>query len=159
MTESYPNGPSRPSRNYNPIYERLIESPGDDEHELVGFVAYALYKRSKRHWVGEFRTRKGRKPNDQDLDEYVEYWTPDRLAALRSEAVSVLAAFGDYVVAEARPDIMRDAIRGTFWKSVLSSMLAAFIYTLFLIGVAFILSYAGVDFIGIFSHAASATSR
>lgn len=135
------------------MYEYLVDNAANDEHELVGLVAYALYKRSKRQWVEAHRVNKKRNPSDDELDQYIDYWTQDRLRGLRDEAASALAAFGDYVIAAERPNIMREAIAGTFWRSVSSSIMAAFIYTLLLIGVAFVLSYAGIDLIGIFTRA------
>ncbi len=64
--------PAPPERPYNPIFERLVDRPGDNRHELVGFIAYALYKRAKRHWAANLMDRRSRRPTDAELDEYVE---------------------------------------------------------------------------------------
>jgi hypothetical protein len=133
---------------YNPIYEKLV-SEEDDDPDLVGLVAYALYKRAKRNWARDFRERRQRKPNDTDLDAYVDTWTADRLEGVKREAASALAEYANTVMASAEPDILRRALRGAFWRAVWPSMAASVLYTVILIIFAVILARAGVDLIGI----------
>ena len=47
------------------IYDRLVE----DEQDVEGLLAYALYKKSERTWLRDFRQRHGRAPVDPELDE------------------------------------------------------------------------------------------
>ncbi|HSP23935.1 MAG TPA: hypothetical protein VLQ65_02045 [Saliniramus sp.] len=138
---------------YNPIYERLVDDPVDD-HEIVGLIAYALYKRAKREWAARIRSRHGRGPSSTELSDYVETWTPSRLSSLRAEAASALAGYANYVIVSEEPRILKDALRGTFWPSILRSMVAAAIYTLALIALAIIAARAGVDLLGILRSAA-----
>lgn len=142
-TDAVANG----SRDYNPIYEKLVD---EADHELIGLVAYALYKRSKREWASNIRARDSRGPTPEQLDGFVETWTSDRLEGLRIEARSVLTDFAGEVVDSERPHIVEDALRGTFWGAVWPSVVAALIYTGGLISVAIILKFAGVDLIGIY---------
>jgi hypothetical protein len=139
---------------YNPIYEKLVDESGDGA-DLVGLVAYALYKRAKRNWARELRARRQRKPTAEELDAYVDTWTADRLEGVKSEAGAALAEYASAVVAEQEPEILRRALRGSFWRAVWPSMVAAFLYTLILIGAAFVLARAGVDFIGILRSGAT----
>jgi hypothetical protein len=48
-----------------------------------------------------------------------------------------------------RAEILREALHGSFWRSVWPSMLASAIYTLALIALVVIASRAGVDLLGI----------
>jgi hypothetical protein len=72
------------------------------------------------------------------------------VAAMREQADGALAAFGDDAVEQARPGILKDALRGSFWKAVWSSMVAAFFYSLALIALVLILRWNGVDILGLF---------
>lgn len=138
---------------YNPIYETLVDDPADD-HEIVGLISYSLYKRAKREWAARIRSRHGRGPTSTELIDYVDTWTPSRLSSLRAEAASALAGYANYVIVSEEPRILRDAVRGTFWPSVIRSMVAAAIYTLALIALAIIAARAGVDLLGILRSAA-----
>ncbi len=51
----------------NPVFALLVEHDDD----MVGLVAYALYKQSKRDWMEEFATRNGRGPTDDEVDSYI----------------------------------------------------------------------------------------
>lgn len=133
---------------YNPIYEKLVND-ADDDPDLVGLVAYALYKRAKRNWARELREKRTRKPNDAELDAYVDTWTADRLEGVKREAASALAEYASAVVQAAQPDILRGALRGSFWRAVWPSITAAALYTVILIVLAVVLARAGVDLIGI----------
>jgi hypothetical protein len=36
---------------YNSIFEELVDGNADQQNELVGIVAYTLYKKAKREWA------------------------------------------------------------------------------------------------------------
>ena len=95
------------------------------------------------------RERHGRKPTDQELDDFASTWTADRLDGLRQEAASVLTAFAEEVVEDRKADILKEALRGSSVRSVLLSMVANLFYTLPLVALAIVLARAGVDLIGI----------
>jgi hypothetical protein len=71
------------------------------------------------------------------------------LEGLKTEAAGILAEFADYVVRAQEPQMLRDALKGNFWRSVGSSMSANFFYTIFLILAALLLAYTKPDFLGI----------
>ena len=71
------------------------------------------------------------------------------MEGVKQEAGAVLAAYANAVIAAQEPEILRLALRGSFWRAVWPSMTAGFLYTLILIGAAIVLARAGVDFIGI----------
>ena len=96
-----------------------------------------------------FFQRNGRKPNDIELDEYIRTWTATRISGAEKEANAVLLDFAGSVVDENTPRIREDALRGTFWGSVGTSVVAAFLYTLFLVGIVLILKSAGIDILSI----------
>ena len=150
---------------YNPIFERLIEECEEDE--LVGLVAYGIYKRAKRAWASKLWARDNQSPNEDDLRKYVDTWTDDRLEAIVVEARSALADFGASMISEQEPAIREEAIAGEirkmlsiviegtkmswrkFFESVGLSLLGAFFYTVLLILLVLVLRYAGVDLLDI----------
>ncbi|TFF21987.1 hypothetical protein E3C22_15160 [Jiella endophytica] len=130
---------------YNPLFERFVDASQPDPEMLPGMVAYCLYKLAKREWATDFFERNGRKPNDDELQEYIRTWTPTRVSGAEKEAEAVLLAFAGSVIENNAPQIREEALRGTFWKSVWTSCVAAGIYTLFLIFVAVVLRSVGID--------------
>lgn len=140
--------PERPD--YNPIFERFVTPGQMEEQVLPGMVAYCLYKIAKREWATIFFARHGRKPSDAELNEYILTWTDSRIVGAQKEADAVLLAFASSVIDESAPRIREDALRGTFWGSVRSSIAAAFLYTLVLIGIVMILRFSGIDLVSIF---------
>lgn len=54
---------------YNPIFEKLVDGNDDQRNELIGIVAYALYKKAKREWAMDLWNRTGRKPTEEQLAE------------------------------------------------------------------------------------------
>ncbi len=138
------------ANSYNRIFEQLVGQGSEAGTNLAGLVAYGLYKVSKREWVSEFRQRKGRSPNGEELTEYTRTWTSTRLNGVRDAASQALVGYADYVTEKARPEILRDALKGRFWQDIIKNMMASFFYTVLLILIAIVLAKAGIDLIGIF---------
>ena len=61
-----------------------------------------------------------------------------------------MAEFADDAIADAKPDIVEAALRGSFWGSVLQSIAANMIYTAILLAVVVVLAFLGVDVIGLY---------
>ena len=130
---------------YNPMFERFVPRDESDADYLPGLVAYALYKSKKQEWAMELRQRHGRPPTAADIDSYTATWTAGQITATRGQAEQALIEYAQQVVASARPDILREALRGGFLKSVGASVVAAIIYTAILIVLAVGLHANGID--------------
>ncbi|MCF1502528.1 hypothetical protein L0F51_01945 [Afifella sp. H1R] len=135
---------------HNPIFERFVDKNAPDR-ELEGMIAYCLYKRAKREWATEHFQRAGHKPSEEELEAYIRTWTPSRIAGALKEAEAVINAFAGSVIESNESRIREDALRGTFWRSVGTSMFAALLYTLILIAVVVVAQVAGVDVVSIVS--------
>lgn len=134
---------------YNPIFERFV--PDDDQgNKIEGLVAYGLYKVAKREWAAEIWKSEKRSPTAQELAQYIQSWTPSRLAGLEEQANSALASFGDSVIQDATPGIREDALKGTLASAILTSMAGNFFYTLALVAAVLVLAWSGVDFLSYF---------
>jgi hypothetical protein len=59
-------GPADPDP-YNRVLEFLVEADDLDNMDVVGVLAYGLYKLRKRDWIVQFRQANGgRRPNDAE---------------------------------------------------------------------------------------------
>ncbi|RYF33046.1 MAG: hypothetical protein EOO38_30435 [Cytophagaceae bacterium] len=137
---------------YNPIFTRLVV---DSDDKLLGMVAYGIYKTSKREWIQSLREEQDRDPTAEELSSYAATWTPQLIQNATDAAVSALAEFASGAIDEARPNILKDALKGSSVRSVLLNMLSALLYTLALIAVVIILKASGVDLLSIAGSAAS----
>jgi hypothetical protein len=72
----------------NPVFDQLV--PND--RDLVGLVAYSLYKLSKRDWIEAFREENHRDPTAAEVNVYITgEKTQRRLATYRRLAEDALA--------------------------------------------------------------------
>lgn len=134
---------------HNPLFAGFVSLDSRNTEMLRGMVAYCLYKTNKREWATEHFQRTGRKPSEAELDAFTQTWTPSRRAGALKEADAVLADFTGEVIEDNAPQIREEALRGTFPKAVGTSMFAAFLYTLLLIGAVVILKFAGIDILSL----------
>lgn len=139
---------------YNTVYERLVQRDDD----LVGLIAYALYKQNKRDWLVQHRERRGKNPTDTELNAYLSAQQLDgTIRMYRERAEAVLNEFGEQIIERATPEIQQSAITDKIeeslrWTQQLpTGIAAAFIYTVLLILIALVLRYAGIDLLGILS--------
>lgn len=145
----------KPIKDYNTIFERFVGASEEAPQDLLGIVAYGIYKHAKREWVADIRTRFARPPTEDELRAYHSTWTPSQIQNARNSAQQVLAEYADYVISEAEPRILRDAVRGKFWPAVGTAIFSNALYTIGLILLAVILSKSGIDFLALLSSAAT----
>ena len=51
----------------NPIFELLVQN----EHDVAGLLAYALYKQNKRDWLIAFQATNGRQPTEAEVSAFI----------------------------------------------------------------------------------------
>lgn len=134
---------------YNLVFTKLVV---ESEDQLLGMIAYGIYKTSKREWICSVEQEKGRAPTTEELSAYSGTWTPQLLQNATDAATSALAEFASGAIDEARPNILKDALKGDAVRTVLLNMLSALLYTIALIAVVLVLKAGGVDLLAI-SHA------
>ncbi len=124
----------------NPVFALLVEHDDD----MVGLVAYALYKQSKRDWMEEFATRNGRGPTDDEVDSYIlGERTARRVATYRRLAADALDRFKPQRAAHERapareplaPDMGREKPRGFIEQAQIFLMSASIGAVAALVGV------------------------
>ena len=75
----------------NPVFSSLVTADND----VVGLVAYSIYKQNKLDWLLAFQRTVGREPNEHENTAYIiGEATPRRLATYRHLAESTLAGSG-----------------------------------------------------------------
>jgi hypothetical protein len=75
----------------NTVFTSLVSGDND----IVGLVAYSIYKQNKHDWLIAFSRSRGREPNDDEMHAYIiGESTPRRLATYRHLAESTLAGHG-----------------------------------------------------------------
>lgn len=140
-------------RNYNYIYSRLVEKDSD----LIGHIAYSLYKRSKIEYI-EKQKEQGKFPTDTDLIPFNEFSSSrSAIESYRMKAELVVQGFIQNVLDEElenykvqainqQADILKDIIHpltSGFWKNVWAGLLSAFFFALLLAAIAFIIQFQG----------------
>ncbi len=130
---------------YNRVFENLVDR-ADPNEELIGLVAYGLYKIAKREWVMDYMSNHQRKPDDPAHQEYARSQTQSVLDGYTSRATEIVATYANSVVESERAGIERDALRGTFFKAVLSSFVGSFAFAAALALLFFIISISGPGF-------------
>lgn len=149
-------------RPYNCIYEKLVE----DESDIIGHVAYSLYKSDKIKYIN---SHKENHDTDDLTDEELEHFheiscLENNIERYKLEAVQILQLFLDNALSSATSQIEKDVEQRqkdilaqiiaplkpkskarTFWNGVLQSILGAFIFALIVAAFAFIAAYNGSD--------------
>lgn len=140
---------------YNRVYENLVQSNDD----LVGLVAYSLYKQHKRDWLISFEETHGSRPSNAELEAFLlGVLVPEQIAKYRQAAAEALVDYAQASVAAEEPRIREEAIsqrvsglavsveRAAAWyRQVPAGIASALVYTLVLIAFLLVLRYAGVD--------------
>ncbi|MDO5114588.1 MAG: hypothetical protein Q4D58_00685 [Synergistaceae bacterium] len=85
---------SKGDKDYNDVFERLVS----DEADIVGHIAYALYKSEKQEWI---KNKKDKGENNIDLSGFVELQTDKRLEYYRLRADMIINKFAGEVASNA----------------------------------------------------------
>lgn len=135
-------------RKYNSIYNKLVQSDKD----LVGLVAYAIYKRHKIEFVSGVKRSKNREPTDEECEVFFAASMADsQINKYRSEAKTLLSE----VVANTKKEEIeqfeaemlsnyQENIKNClppWWQNVLWSVIASFIFS----GMGLFFYYMGVS--------------
>lgn len=142
-----------PDPSYNKVFETLVEGRDD----LVGLVAYALYKWHKREWL--LRLRGQREPMPSDEEAFLATVFAD-LDSYKERAKKALVQYGEAYVDDVRPQIAVEAIEGRIsdvalrveksgaWtKQIGVGVVSSIVTTALLVLVAIGVQASGIDFI------------
>ena len=145
------------TRKYNFIYKELVE----DENDIVGHIAYSLYKSDKIKFIEDFKGKNsGEEPSEDDLKGFHEFCClPSNIDRYKMQAISILQQFmsdtlssttrqieEDYVKSQNRhlKEVVAPLVPG-FWKSIWQGIVSAFVFALIVAAFAFIKTYNASD--------------
>lgn len=96
------------ARSYNYIYSNLVE----DNNDIVGHIAYALYKADKIHFIENFKhENSGAEPDEKDLKLFHSTTScPGNLERYKLTAIHILQNFTNDTLHEMIQEIEQDAI-------------------------------------------------
>ncbi len=132
-------------RNYNFIYSKLVEN----EYDVLGHIAYSIYKKQKISHIESLNKSEGREPADEELIPFNKIsCSEESIEGYKIKAERVLQTFSDNVLEETinvieenirkeHADMLREVVEPltpisktrSFWNGVLQSVLGAFMFS------------------------------
>ena len=93
---------NQPAPSLGPVLHRTYSSLVQGDVDLIGHIAYALYKRDKLKFCDQYEKAAGRQPTREELDVFIRGCNLDtRLSGYRSEAEVLLERFAEFQLEEA----------------------------------------------------------
>lgn len=98
-----------PNHGAQPIPHRTYSSLVQGDADLVGLVAYALYKRDKLKFCDQFKAKNSRSPDDAELSIFIYGSNLDtRLQGYRAEAEKLLETLTEFQLEDAINQLQAD---------------------------------------------------
>lgn len=89
---------------YNWIYRELVES----ENDLVGAIAYSLYKRHKIEYINQCESETGNPPTNEQMAEFYRFSSsPTSLAGYRHKAEMILSSLLQFTTESIASDLQQ----------------------------------------------------
>lgn len=151
------------ARNYNYIYSQLVE----DRKDIVGHIAYALYKEDKIAFIGKYKDEHGgEEPTEEDLhpfnvisstennleryrlvasDTLFEFLM-DSLEEMKTEVEEDLNAHHIALIKQAIEPIKPQSTAKAYVHGILQSVIGAFLFMLLLCSLLFILQFSDTQY-------------
>lgn len=127
-------------RPYNLIYSRLVV----DDNDIVGLIAYGIYKKHKIEFITQIKTDYNREPNEDEYNAFALASSADsQLKKYRQQAENILSDMFGYVVSDeldkAKAEMLEDyeskiknavrAAQPSAWKTIGLSIIATIIFS------------------------------
>lgn len=123
-------------RFYNFIYEQLVKS----EDDLVGLIAYAIYKKHKIEFITRIKEKEGREPTDDECKTFFDASTTEsQLVKYRNDAQSILSDVVANTTNEELERYEREMLADyerrikkclpPWWQNIIWSVIASFIFS------------------------------
>lgn len=148
-------------RTYSKIHSLLIT----DERDVIGHIAYSLYKKEKSEYIDNYKKNNNKEPTEKDLEKFTAGASvPSRIESFRDNATKVLQMFTNKLLAEdlkqmkeevrkEQKDIQKDVLdemlpkaldeNFKWWPGIWQSVAGAFIFALIVAGITFIANNKG----------------
>lgn len=128
-------------RVYNFIYEKIVNEPDD----IVGLIAYGLYKRKKIDHIKAYKDKHGQAPTEEELSSFHEV-SVEHLSLYRNEAEIFLGKFSEDFTQSYLLDLnaeyeeeLKNRLKGTFKSNVCASVVGSVLTGLLIGAMVFVL--------------------
>lgn len=126
---------------YNVIYDKLVSA----EDDVLGLIAYSIYKKHKIEYITKIKENEHREPTDDEFNSfYAASTTESQLAKYRSQAETMLSEVVGNIAKEELKCYEDEMLRNykkeiasclpsnwrTFGISILSGVVSTFLFTL-----------------------------
>jgi hypothetical protein len=148
-------GGNQHKRQYNNIYSKLVS----DETDIIGHIAYSLYKAEKVEYLDNL-AREKKEIAEEDLKQFHKISCLDTtLDRYKLQASTILVDYLNEVLTSYKEDIKKDYIdnqrkhlgevvdplKPKFWNGVFQSIVGAFIFAIILAAFAFVYTFSKED--------------
>lgn len=161
-------------RKYNYIYSHLVEGKGD----IIGHIAYALYKDEKIEYISRFKKEhEGREPDEDDLKPFNDISsTENSIDKYKYIASRILQSFLDNTLEETKLQIeeelnknhialIKETVKplipptkkSAYFHGVMQSIIGAFIFMIIMCALVFIVNLSTHKFTITIGGSGSAT--
>lgn len=142
------------ARKYNFVYNQLVRG----EDDLIGQVAYALYKQDKGERIDLFKQDHGREPEEEELHEiHKTMCSPKQLDLYQTKAAMIIQNTLSHAMQERIKKIEEDlakkqkihlesivaSLKSSAWSTIGLNIVASFIFAGLLTFIALIIKYYG----------------
>lgn len=127
-----------PNHNYNFVYEKLV----DDENDILGILAYSIYKRQKIEFLKNFHKENNRDPDQDEMASFQKLSVSDsQLEFYKNQSFVLVNAFLDEALEEdlnereidfsARVHSEVSQLKGNFLTGVFQSLIGSVLFVFF----------------------------
>lgn len=116
----------------NIIYWQLVM----DDNDMLGMVAYALYKRQKFEFIENFRQKHGEEPAAADFSAFNDLISSElQLKSYLNEAWALTEYFSDSLLEKHKAELEMNAYKtlkakSSFWFGVWQGVVASFVFVI-----------------------------
>lgn len=143
------------ARQYNFIYKQLVK----DESDIVGNIAYSLYKADKIKFIEDFKAKNGGKePTEAEFQPFHDICCMDaNINRYKMQALNILQGFLDDTLSATTRQIEQDlesnykkelmgivgktTVKSFSWN-VFQSVVGAFVFMILMCGIVFLLKFS-----------------
>lgn len=126
---------------YNYIYKTLVE----DDNDILGIIAYGIYKKHKIEFIDKIKKEQGREPTDEECYSFFACSTTEtQLESYRSQAEMLLSEAVGNIAREEIVEFEKEMLKNykkeisscvpsnmkTFWLSAIAGVVSTLLFTI-----------------------------
>lgn len=126
---------------YNYIYKKLVE----DDNDILGIIAYGIYKKHKIEFIDKIKKEQGRTPTDEECRSFFAFSTTEmQLDSYRNQAETLLSEAVGNIAREEIVEFEKEMLKNykeeisscmpsnlkTFWLSAFAGIVSTLLFTI-----------------------------